>query len=56
MHADKALLPKAWLAGWSGVVIYYATSIAVAALLYLAVERAFLKLRQPVLRAFSKGQ
>jgi peptidoglycan/LPS O-acetylase OafA/YrhL len=53
MHADKALLPKAWLDGWSGVLIYYATSIIVAALLYLMVERTFLKLRQPVLQRLS---
>lgn len=49
MHADKALLPKAWVTGWPGVAIFYITSITVAALLYFIVERTFLKLRAPVL-------
>jgi peptidoglycan/LPS O-acetylase OafA/YrhL len=48
-HADEMLLPAAWLQGWSGVPIYYASAIAVAAALYFIVERPFMVLRRAVL-------
>ena len=48
-HADGLWLPKAWMHGWVAVFIYYATAIAVATLLYLAVERPMLALRRRLL-------
>jgi peptidoglycan/LPS O-acetylase OafA/YrhL len=48
-HADVALLPEAWTQGWVGAVVFYVTAIAVASVLYVAVERPFLRLRDRVL-------
>jgi len=48
-HADTMWLPKAWMHGWTAVAIYYATAIAVATVLYLAVERSALRLRRRIL-------
>jgi len=45
-HADNLWLPKSWLHGWMAVAIYFVTGIAVATLLYLAVERPALGLRR----------
>jgi peptidoglycan/LPS O-acetylase OafA/YrhL len=48
-HADRMWLPDAWLHGWGGVSIFYASAIAVAAALYFVVERPFMRLRRTVL-------
>ncbi len=48
-HADDLWLPAAWLHGWTAVAIYYATAIAAATVLYLAVERPVLTLRRRLL-------
>ncbi|ESQ81874.1 hypothetical protein AEAC466_20130 [Asticcacaulis sp. AC466] len=50
VHLDTLFLPKAWMTGWSQVAIYYVTSIAVASLLYVAVERPFMAARDRLLR------
>lgn len=53
-HADQALLPASWLHGWGAVIIYYVTAIAVAAVMYWAVERTSLILRNRVLARLSR--
>ncbi len=50
IHLDKLYLPAAWMSGWSEVVIFYVTSLAVAAVLYIVVERTFMTLRNRVLQ------
>ena len=51
IHADQTIFGEQALAGTSGLFIYFATSIAAAALLWLMVERPFLILRA---RIFSR--
>jgi peptidoglycan/LPS O-acetylase OafA/YrhL len=48
-HADNTWLPQAWLHGWTMVAIFYATAIAVGALLYFAVERPMFAVRRILL-------
>lgn len=48
-HVDGLWLPKAWMTGWTAVVIYYASAIAVATILYFTVERTALALRRSLL-------
>ncbi len=55
MHVDKLLLPEAWLTGWSGIAIFYVTTIAVGAGLYFAVERPFMLLRRRALSHFQSA-
>jgi len=54
IHLDDQFLPKAWMTGWSQIAIYYITSIAVAAVLYLTVERSFMRIRNRVLAHMKK--
>lgn len=45
-HGVQMVLPETALSGWSGLIIYYAASIAVAAILHRLIEAPFLKLRK----------
>ena len=56
LHLDDLLLPADWMTGWSKVIIYYASSIAVASVLYLVVERTFMRLRDVVLQKEASPQ
>ncbi|WP_443747381.1 acyltransferase family protein [Asticcacaulis solisilvae] len=47
--ADIRWLPAGWVQGWSAVAVFYLSVIAVATLLWLAVERPFLMMRKRVL-------
>ena len=47
--ADVRWLPAQWTEGWCAVLVFYITVIATATVLWLAVERPFLRLRQRVL-------
>jgi len=46
MHLDRLLIDPAILRGWSGTLVYLSTSLLAASLLWLVVERPFLKLRE----------
>jgi len=48
-HACDTWLPKAWMHGWTAVAIYYGAAIALASLLYFAVERPIFALRRRLL-------
>jgi peptidoglycan/LPS O-acetylase OafA/YrhL len=54
IHLDDLLLPKTWMTGWSQIAIYYVTSIAVASILYFAVERTFMQMRNRILARMKK--
>jgi peptidoglycan/LPS O-acetylase OafA/YrhL len=49
IHADQALLGADNLVGVGGFAVYFATSIGAATLLWIAVERPFLRLRDRIL-------
>ncbi|ESQ94218.1 acyltransferase family protein [Asticcacaulis benevestitus] len=53
-HLDDLFMPKAWMTGWIQIAIYYVTSIAVASLLYFAVERTFMQMRNRLLARMKK--
>jgi peptidoglycan/LPS O-acetylase OafA/YrhL len=53
-HLDDLFMPKAWMTGWSQIVIYYVTSITVASILYFAVERTFMQMRNRLLARIKK--
>ncbi len=55
IHLDDLFLPKAWMTGWGQVAIYYTTSIAVASVLYFAIERTFMQVRNRVLAYMNKA-
>lgn len=53
--ADIRWLPASWTQGWYAVGVFYLTSIAVATLLWLVVERPFLALRKRLLSAIGRN-
>jgi peptidoglycan/LPS O-acetylase OafA/YrhL len=54
IHLDDQLLPAIWMTGWRQITIYYVTSITVASVLYFAVERTFMQMRNRVLARMKK--
>jgi peptidoglycan/LPS O-acetylase OafA/YrhL len=55
MHIVKETVPIPWRTGWAVVALHYAASIAVATLLFFAIERTFLLLRPRILAFLSRG-
>ncbi|WP_129645050.1 hypothetical protein [Peristeroidobacter agariperforans] len=49
-HANELLFGKESMSGAGGFALYFVSSIAVGALLWLAVERPFLLLRERILQ------
>ena len=54
IHLDDQFVPKMWMTGWSQIVIYYTSSIAVASIFYFIVERTFMRLRNTLLAHLKK--